>query len=74
MVSPLHPTLVVPGGFDTRLMLRMWELLDALEARGLLAPDATFEEFEALMARAEVEATGLELPPSSERDPVPAAG
>ncbi len=31
----------------------MWELLDALEARGLLAADATYEEFEQLMARIE---------------------
>lgn len=33
----------------------MWELLDALEAKGLLAADATYEDFEALMARIERE-------------------
>jgi hypothetical protein len=33
--------------------LKLWELLDDLEGRGLLRPDATFEEFEALMERLE---------------------
>jgi hypothetical protein len=40
---------------DRRGMFRMWELLDALEARGLLAADATYDEFESLMARLERE-------------------
>lgn len=41
--------------------LKLWELIDDLEARGLLHPDATFEEFEALMQR--LEAAAEEAPP-----------
>lgn len=52
----LHLTRQMPEAWttdDRRGMFRMWELLDALEARGLLAADATYEEFEQLMARIE---------------------
>ena len=36
--------------------LKLWELIDDLEGRGLLRPDATFEEFEALMEHLEATA------------------
>jgi hypothetical protein len=54
----LHLTTQMPEAWtseDRRGMFRMWELLDALEARGLLAADATYDEFESLMARLERE-------------------
>ena len=52
------------------LCQRFWDLIDTLEERGLLSKDATFEEFEALMARLEREhlLPVAELPPSSDHE------